>query len=87
MKDLMVRGATLEVPPPSSGLEQIYKDKVIVTKKIAYAQIHVERTIGQMRVFSILTLCGPMADISAITRNSRFWHSGFSIFSPQTSLG
>ena len=50
----MVRGATLEVPPPSSGLEQMSKDKVIVTKKIAYAQIHVEGTIDRMRVFSIL---------------------------------
>ena len=34
-EDLMVRGATLEIPPPSSGLEQMSKDKVIVTKKIA----------------------------------------------------
>ena len=34
MKDLMVRGATLEVPPPSSGLEQMSKDKVIVAKKL-----------------------------------------------------
>ena len=48
MKDLMVRGATLEVPPPISGLEQMSKDKV------AYAQIHVERAIGRMKVFSIL---------------------------------
>ena len=32
-EDLMVRGATLEIPPPSSGLEQMSKDKVIVTKK------------------------------------------------------
>ena len=34
MKDLMVRGATLEVPPPISGLEQMSKDKVIVAKKL-----------------------------------------------------
>ena len=31
---LMVRGATLEIPPLSSGLEQMSKDKVIVTKKL-----------------------------------------------------
>ena len=54
MKHLMVRGATLEVPPSRSGLEQMSKNKVIVTKKIAYAQIHVERAIGRIRVFSIL---------------------------------
>ena len=53
-EDLMVRGATLEIPPPSSGLEQMSKDKVIVTKKIANAWIHVERAIGRMKVFSIL---------------------------------
>ena len=33
-EDIMVRGATLEVPPPSSGLEQMSKDKVIVSKKL-----------------------------------------------------
>ena len=53
-EDLMVRGATLEIPPPSSGLEQMSKDKAIVTKKIANARIHVERAIGRMKVFSIL---------------------------------
>ena len=54
MKHLMVRGATLEVPPSRSGLEQMSKNKVIVTNKIAYAQIHVERAIGRMKAFSIL---------------------------------
>ena len=42
-EDLVVRGTTLEIPPPSSGLEQMSKDKVIVTQKIANARIHVER--------------------------------------------
>ena len=60
-EDLMVRGATLEIPPPSSGLEQMSKDKVIVTKKIANARIHVERAIGRMKVFSILRKTLPIA--------------------------
>ena len=35
-EDLMVRWATLEIPPPSSGLEQMSdRDNVIATKKIA----------------------------------------------------
>ena len=62
----MVRGATLEVPPPSSGLEQMSQDKVIVTKKIAYAQIHVERAVGQMRVFSILKKILPITLVPII---------------------
>ena len=48
-EDLMVRGATLEIPPPSSGLEQSY-----CNQKIANARIHVERATGRMYVFSIL---------------------------------
>ena len=33
-EDLMVRGATLEIPPPSSGLEQMSKDKLLQPKKL-----------------------------------------------------
>ena len=62
----MVRGATLEVPPPSSELEQMSQDKVIVTKKIAYAQIHVEQAIGRMRVFSILKKTLPITLVPII---------------------
>ena len=50
-----------KIPPPSSGLEQMSKDKVIVTKKIANAWIHVERAIGRMKVFSILRKTLPIA--------------------------
>ena len=47
----MVREATLEISPPSSGLEQMSKDKVIVTKKIVNAQIHVKKAIARMKFF------------------------------------
>ena len=50
----MARGASLKIPPPSSGLEQMSEDKVIVTKTIANARIHVGRAISQMKVLSIL---------------------------------
>ena len=65
-EDLMVRGATLEIPPPSSGLEQMSKDKVNVTKKIANARIHVERAIGRMKVFSILKKTLPITLVPLI---------------------
>ena len=48
-EDLMMQKATLEIPPPSSGLEQMTKDKVNLTKKIANARIHVERAIGRLK--------------------------------------
>ena len=54
-EDLMVsKGYKLEIAPPSSGLQQMSKDKVIVTNKIANDRIHVERAIGRIKVFSIL---------------------------------
>ena len=65
-EDLMVRGATLEIPPPSSGLEQMSKDKFIVTEKIANARIHVERAIGRMKAFPILRKALPIALVPLI---------------------
>ena len=56
----------MEVPPPRSGLEQMSKNKVIVTKKNAYAQIHVERAIGRIRVFSILKKTLPITPVPII---------------------
>ena len=32
-EDLIVQGATLEIPPPSSGLEQMNREKVKTAKK------------------------------------------------------
>ena len=42
-KDLMVRGATFEIPPPRSGLEEMSKDKVIATEK----NCHCRDTYGE----------------------------------------
>lgn len=53
-EDLMMHKASLEIPPPSSGVDQMTKEKVKLTKKIANARIHVERAIGRMKWFSIL---------------------------------
>lgn len=46
-----MKGATLEIPPPSSGLEQMSKEKVMATKKIANARLHVERAMGRVKSF------------------------------------
>ena len=52
--ELLMRGAKLEIPPPSSGIEQQTAADVVKTKKIANARIHVERAIGRMKWFAIL---------------------------------
>ena len=50
-EDLLVRGAKLEIPPPSKGIEQQTPDNVAKTQKIANARIHVEQTIGRLKLF------------------------------------
>lgn len=52
--DLLLRHATLQIPPPSSGYDQMTTANVQKTKKIANARIHVERAINRMKRFQIL---------------------------------
>lgn len=59
-EDLLFRGATLTIPPASSGQEQMSQENVMATKKIANTRIHVERAIGRMKNFSILTSTLPL---------------------------
>lgn len=67
-----------EIIASSSGIIAIF------LRHLPDSPIFQEEAFHSLKGF--LTLCGPMANISAITRNSRFWLSGFSSFSPQTSL-
>lgn len=53
-EDLLMKGATLKIPPPSSGIEQMTQENVKATKRIANARIHVERAIGRMKNFALL---------------------------------
>ena len=62
----MLRRAKLDIPPPSSGLEQMTKDNVKRTKKIANARIHVERAIGCMKWFTIIQHTLPITLIPLI---------------------
>ena len=54
-EELLLRGATLLIPPPSSGKEQQTRAEVQNTKAVANARIHVERAIGRMKRFALLT--------------------------------
>lgn len=53
-EDLSYRHAKLEIPPPSSGLEQMCAKNVMKTKHIANIRIHVERAINRLKWFNIL---------------------------------
>ena len=59
-EDIMMKGAFLKIPPPSSGHEQMNGKDVQETKKIANARIHVERAIGRMKNFAILKTVLPI---------------------------
>jgi hypothetical protein len=50
-EDLLFRNATLEIPPPSAGLQQMSRSNILKTKKIANARIHVERAINRIKRF------------------------------------
>jgi len=54
-EDLLFRNCTLEIPPPSAGLQQMCRQNVIKTKEIANARIHVERAINRLKWFKILS--------------------------------
>nr|XP_054760877.1 uncharacterized protein LOC129267165 [Lytechinus pictus] len=65
-EDLLLRGAKLEMPPPSKGKEQQTPGDVAKTKKIANARIHVERAIGRIKWFGILKETLPISLVPLI---------------------
>ena len=55
IKDVMIqRQATIDIPPSSSGVDQMSRADVKKTKHIASKRIHVERAIGRLKYFKIL---------------------------------
>ena len=65
-EDLMMKLATLEIPPPSGGVEQMTRSDVLKTKKVANGRIHVERAIGRMKWFAILKKVLPVTLVPLI---------------------
>ncbi|KAI8484569.1 hypothetical protein Bbelb_376760 [Branchiostoma belcheri] len=53
-EDLLLRHATLEIPPAAQGNRQMTRDKVGKTKKVANLRIHVQRAINRIKDFKIL---------------------------------
>ena len=62
----MKKLATLEIPPSSSGLEQMSTSDVKKTKRVANARIHLARAIGRMKLFAILQNTLPVSLVPLI---------------------
>ena len=58
---LLMKLATLEIPPSSGGFEQMTRNK-----KVANGRIHVERAIGRMKWFAILKQVLPISMVPLI---------------------
>ncbi|XP_030838900.1 uncharacterized protein LOC105446234 [Strongylocentrotus purpuratus] len=53
-EELMMRRASLVIPPGKRGQEQMTRQQVMQTKKVANLRIHVERAIRRLKSFRII---------------------------------
>ena len=58
--DLLIRGCRLNMPPFVKG-GRLSKPNVLKTRKIASLRIHVERAIGRIKQYHILTSVIPLS--------------------------
>ena len=54
-EEFLMREASLIVPPGKRGSNQMTRDKVLSTKKVANSRIHVERVIRRLKCFRFLS--------------------------------
>ena len=54
IRELILRGAELVLPPASKGKAQLTSTEVAATKKVVNVRIHVERVIQRVKNFHIL---------------------------------
>ncbi len=64
--DVLVRGAKLNIPPFVKNHQQLSKKNVIITRKIASLRIHVERAIGRVKQYRILSNVVPLSLVHSI---------------------
>ena len=58
--DVLIHGAKLNIPPFIKNQQQLSKKNVILTRKIASLRIHVERAIGRIKQYRILSSVVPL---------------------------
>ena len=64
--ELMVQGVKLNIPPFVNRSTQLSKKKVITTRKIVSLRIHVERAIGRIKNYRILSNVVPLTLIKSV---------------------
>ena len=52
-EDLVLIGARLNIPPFLRGKSQLTENELIVTRRIAFLRIHVERAMERIKNFHI----------------------------------
>ena len=62
MKDMLEKlGIGLNIPPFMEGRQQLPAEEIEAGRKIASLRIHVERTIGRIKTYRILTSTTPLS--------------------------
>ena len=64
--DVLLHGAKLNIPPFLNGRQQLSKKNVILTRQIASLRIHVERAIGHIKQYCILSSIVPLTIVNSI---------------------
>ena len=64
--DVLLRGANLNIPPFVRDCQQLSKKDVILTRQIASLRIHVERAIGRIKQYRILSSVVPLTLVNSI---------------------
>ena len=79
--DVALQGAKLNIPPFLKNQQQFSKKNVILTRQIASLRIHVERAIGRIKQYHILSTVVPLTLVHCI---DSIWGvcSALSLFHP-----
>ena len=64
--DVALRGAKLNIPPFLKNQQQLSKKNVITTRQIASLRIHVERAIGRIKQYNILSNVVPLTLVKSV---------------------
>ena len=64
--DVLLHAVKLNIPPFLKAQKQLSKKNVILTRQIASLRIHVERAIGRIKQYRILSSVVPLTLVNSI---------------------
>jgi hypothetical protein len=67
-EELMRRGVEINIPPGATGIAQFPTEDVTQTKRIANVRVHVERAIGRMKTYNVLSGVMPVNNIRDVDK-------------------